>query len=99
WSLTKYGETITEIEAKQIPKKVKKADIERSKSNVEFLDSKESQNSDNAHNEKDWKEELLEILQAIEPDGFERLCQRLLRESGFVKVEVTGRSGDGGIDG
>ena len=26
-------------------------------------------------------------------------CQRLLRESGFVQVEVTGKSGDGGIDG
>ncbi len=33
------------------------------------------------------------------PDAFERLAQRLLREAGFVKVEVTGRSGDGGIDG
>lgn len=33
------------------------------------------------------------------PAGFERLCQRLLRESGFVRVEVTGRTGDGGIDG
>lgn len=33
------------------------------------------------------------------PDAFERLCQRLLRESGFVEVEVTGKSGDGGIDG
>ena len=31
--------------------------------------------------------------------GFERLVQRLLRESGFIHVEVTGRSGDGGIDG
>jgi len=31
--------------------------------------------------------------------AFERLCQRILRESGFIKVEVTGRSGDGGIDG
>ncbi len=33
------------------------------------------------------------------PAAFERLCQRLLRESGFVEVRVTGRSGDGGIDG
>jgi len=31
--------------------------------------------------------------------AFERLSQRLLRESGFVEVKVTGRSGDGGIDG
>jgi restriction system protein len=35
----------------------------------------------------------------MQPSAFERLAQRLLRESGFVKVEVTGRSGDGGIDG
>jgi restriction system protein len=46
-----------------------------------------------------WKERLLEILLALKLDAFERLCQRVLRESGFTKVEVTGRSGDGGIDG
>jgi restriction system protein len=38
-------------------------------------------------------------LQRLAPDAFERLCQRILRESGFVEVRVTGRSGDGGIDG
>ena len=47
----------------------------------------------------DWKERLLDILRGLKPDAFERLCQRVLRESGFTKVEVTGRSGDGGIDG
>jgi restriction system protein len=39
------------------------------------------------------------VLTGIKPDAFERLAQRVLRESGFVKVEVTGRSGDGGVDG
>jgi restriction system protein len=38
-------------------------------------------------------------MQQIAPDAFERLCQRLLRESGFTRVEVSGKSGDGGIDG
>jgi restriction system protein len=38
-------------------------------------------------------------MQTLPPQGFERLCQRLLRESGFQQVKVTGRSGDGGIDG
>ncbi len=47
----------------------------------------------------DWRDQLLSALKAIDPAAFERLCQRLLRESGFVKVEVTGKSGDGGIDG
>jgi restriction system protein len=46
-----------------------------------------------------WGEQLLIKLQAMHPAAFERLCQRMLRESGFAKVEVTGRSGDGGIDG
>ncbi|UIJ83134.1 restriction endonuclease [Rhizobium leguminosarum] len=47
----------------------------------------------------DWRDQLLAALKAMAPAAFERLCQRLLRESGFVKVEVTGKSGDGGIDG
>lgn len=49
--------------------------------------------------EQNWQDALLEIIRDISPDAFERLCQRILRESGFTKVEVTGRSGDGGIDG
>jgi restriction system protein len=47
----------------------------------------------------DYRVELLNILKSLPPDGFERLCQRLLRESGFQQVEVTGKTGDGGIDG
>lgn len=46
-----------------------------------------------------WKETLLKQLAKLSPAAFERLSQRLLRESGFTQVEVTGRSGDGGIDG
>ena len=47
----------------------------------------------------DYRTRLLELMQSLSPDGFERLCQRILRESGFQQVVVTGRSGDGGIDG
>jgi restriction system protein len=47
----------------------------------------------------DYRERLLRLLLDLPPRGFERLCQRLLRESGFTQVNVTGRSGDGGIDG
>jgi restriction system protein len=46
-----------------------------------------------------WKELLLETLFNVSPDAFERLAKRLLRESGFTQVEVTGKTGDGGIDG
>jgi len=44
-----------------------------------------------------WADQLLQRVQAMEPSAFERLCQRLLRESGFVRVEVSGKSGDGGM--
>ena len=44
------------------------------------------------------RELLLKVLRDLPAQGFERLCQRLLRESGFQNVTVTGRSGDGGID-
>ena len=47
----------------------------------------------------DHRTRLIAILKSLSPQGFERLCQRLLREAGFEQVTVTGRSGDGGIDG
>lgn len=47
-----------------------------------------------------WREQLHKILiEQMKPDAFERLTQRMLRELGFIQVEVTGRTGDGGIDG
>jgi len=61
---------------------------------------KENEYLDHTENDRDlWKTELYNILTEIKPDAFERLIQRILRESGFTQVEVTGRSGDGGIDG
>jgi restriction system protein len=54
---------------------------------------------DNENESKTWQEELIELLFSLSPDAFERLVQRILRESGFSKVEVTGKTGDGGIDG
>jgi restriction system protein len=48
---------------------------------------------------KDYRTALLDLIKTLPPNGFERLTQRLLRESGFQHVSVTGKSGDGGIDG
>jgi len=54
----------------------------------------------NLEKSDEWKGELIQtILDELDPSAFERLTQRLLRESGFVEVEVTGRTGDKGIDG
>ena len=48
---------------------------------------------------KDYRSALLDLIKSLSPGGFERLSQRLLRESGFQHVTVTGKSNDGGIDG
>lgn len=46
-----------------------------------------------------WRQRLSEVLKTMDPFAFERLSQRLLRECGFIQVNVTKKSGDGGIDG
>ena len=47
----------------------------------------------------DWREELLQVLLKMNPTEFEHLAKRLLRAAGFINASVTGRPGDGGIDG
>jgi restriction system protein len=42
---------------------------------------------------------FLAVLTSLSASGFERLCLRLLREAGFERLQVTGKSNDGGIDG
>lgn len=48
---------------------------------------------------KPWRKKLYDVLINMDPYGFERLTKRVLREYGFTQVEVTKKSGDGGIDG
>ena len=45
------------------------------------------------------RQDMLSRLKGLSAAGFERLCGRLLGSLGYGKVEITGRSGDGGIDG
>jgi restriction system protein len=54
---------------------------------------------DGDENTTGYREEVLEVLRTMPPAAFERFCKRLLRESGFQDVRVTGGSGDEGIDG
>ncbi|MEE9553388.1 MAG: restriction endonuclease [candidate division Zixibacteria bacterium] len=95
WALTPKGSKDTKLDPKEIVRWVK--ELHKSKDDGESVDV----DKDDAIAERKltWREELLNIIQNIPPASFERLCQRLLRESGFIHVEVTGRSGDGGIDG
>ena len=93
WALTPEGGSIHTVDKNVVKKKVKQLNDERSVEE-EVAEGKEPEPKN-----KLWQENLLEELLKLPPAAFERLCQRILRESGFVKVEVTGKSGDGGIDG
>jgi restriction system protein len=63
-------------------------------------DDKNSTDNELTDEDFEWKNEVIKVLtEEISPSEFERLIQRVLRESGFEQVEVTGRTNDGGIDG
>ena len=99
WSLTPDGQETGNIDPQEVYRANWKAErIERESS--KRPDSTIPRGSETEEDpEGSWKDQLLDVLSGMSPDAFERLCQRMLRESGFIEVVVTGRSGDGGIDG
>lgn len=98
WTLTSVGKAMTEEDCRKIPNTVKKAYNESRKS--QKLSSEDNEGLDlQDEDDIDWKERLLKVLTTIDPAAFERLSKRVLRESGFTKVEVLGKPSDGGIDG
>ena len=101
WALTAAGAETKSVAPDQIKRAVhtKWRDSQKSIQSESDVSTEGLELDDDVEQELTWKEELLEVLRAMPPDRFERLCQRLLRESGFIHVEVTGRGGDGGIDG
>lgn len=96
WRLTPLGAAMSDEEIRGIRRRVV-ADGRRQR--AEESDQAPSDEQEDEEAALSWKERLLDILLELKSEAFERLCQRVLRESGFTKVEVTGRSGDGGIDG
>lgn len=98
WALTPEGLLTRSVDREVVRKYVLGLDRpSESQSKQDHGKSTESPTSE--LEEMSWEDDLLETLKLMPPDAFERLCQRLLRESGFIQVEVTGKSGDGGIDG
>jgi len=47
---------------------------------------------------QDVKKQLLEALHAMNPSKFEELVGEVLRKLNFENVQITGKTGDGGID-
>ena len=97
WALVDTDLNIKTVDKNEIVKTVR----ELTRPNKTKKVSSEHLESPNETDEPchDWKELLLKTILNISPDAFERLTQRVLRENGFTQVEVTGKAGDGGIDG
>lgn len=102
WALTPLAREKRKVNPKDVVRKVREADKEASRKKLRKTSREDAieLTDDTGVDADSWQEDLYHLLtKEIAPDAFERLTQRLLRESGFVQVEVTGRTGDGGIDG
>lgn len=95
WSLTDEGRNVVESELEPLRQAyILRKREERKSGSSDGVDSEASEPDETA-----WQERALDALMQMSPAAFERLAQRLLREAGFISATVTGRSGDGGIDG
>ena len=92
WALTAAGRSVNIVDPKQVVPDVR-AKMRQNTQGVENDDDLEDPP------ELSWRDKALGAVLNMSPAAFERLAQRILRESGFIQVEVTGQSGDGGIDG
>lgn len=95
WYLTPEGMKIDKVDINDVKKKAKQETVGNSHTTTEeiYTDQLDSKHSET------WEDRLIYILKNMNPYAFERLSQRILKESGFENVEVTKKSGDGGIDG
>ena len=103
WALTEKGQKTDEVNQEEVKRYVNNKYREERRQASEISNKPYKSESDEPivleAEESDWKENLLDTIKSIRPEQFEKLCQRLLRELGFVDVDVTGKSHDGGIDG
>lgn len=102
WALTPKGQRTRKLDPAAVAGRISRNELERkpwiggAQSGAEAEATALVDETDTAEK---WRESLYNMILQMQPDAFERLVQRILRESGFEQVEVTGRMGDGGIDG
>ena len=90
WALTQKGRQVESVDPREVSRFFRE---QKRKEKAAQADEEETDE------ELTWKDELLATLLQMDPSAFERLIQRMLREAGFIQVQVMGRTGDGGIDG
>jgi restriction system protein len=98
WATTERGRATGEGEIDGLLKDYR-ARLAEERRRREAEAGEDGENGSEGADDEDWRQELLQALLAMTPDGFERLAQRLLRAAGFINTSITARSGDGGLDG
>lgn len=101
WALTPIGMMTGTVDPAEVVTYVRNLSVHDSAptSGTNVLDTATESGDVEVDAETSWKGEAMSVLLSLEPPAFERLVIRVLRESGFDDVTVTGKSGDGGIDG
>lgn len=101
WSVTDAGRSYSEEDVARLHHEYRLTlrTARRERKRAEREAEAEAAPGDGDDGSRDWKEELVELLLELPPERFEHLARRLLLEAGFISAKVTGRSGDGGIDG
>jgi restriction system protein len=97
WALAKKD--LQEVDPREVVKVAREQDKKPRPEITETKAEGDTSVSEEPEEVQGWRMKLHLVITQIDSSAFERLIQRLLRESGFVQVEVTGRTGDGGIDG
>ena len=102
WVVTELGQTVDQDEVASRVTSWRDATRELRRKvddqSIEPDDAESVEKSGETQDFSEWKSQLIEIIVGLQPDGFERLCQRLLQEAGFRDTKVVGRTGDKGID-
>lgn len=102
WAITTKGSSIETIDSKAVTEAVRSTFPKKQKHESIAENPNEQEDpvdSDTSVSSPNWQAEVLDELLNLSPSGFEKFSQFLLRESGFIEVNVTGKTGDGGIDG
>ncbi len=100
WAIASDNRHVQKVDPQEVARSVRAARKGRGATKKPMEPAEDTGEEDAPEEVQSWRAHLHRVLtQKLDSAAFERLVKRLLRESGFVHVEVTGRTGDGGIDG
>ena len=87
-----------DAEKKRVEERKREVGMKKERADAEEYISEDMEMEGESEKEKMLTEDL-ERIKELDPYAFERLCAQLFKSYGYEDVDVTKKSGDGGIDG